>query len=106
MRFDASSGRLTDFGMIKDVREVVVDSSKLFQTSGCSGHDSEISACNRPSDGGYSLIPVYLQCPQHGAGTSTDPGRRYDIFDEEASKNEAITPCFRESVAGGKEFIK
>ena len=47
MRFDAS-GRLTDFGMDRDALEALVDSGKPFQTSGCPGHDNDISACNRP----------------------------------------------------------
>ena len=47
MRFDAS-GRLTDFGMERDAREVLVDAGKPFQISDCPGHDNDISACNRP----------------------------------------------------------
>lgn len=51
MRFDAS-GRLIDFGMDRDALEVLVDSGNPFQTTGCPGHDNEISACNRPYGGG------------------------------------------------------
>jgi biotin synthase len=47
MRFDAL-GRLTYFGMDRDAQEALVDFGKPFQTSGCPGHDIEISACNRP----------------------------------------------------------
>jgi biotin synthase len=65
MRFDAS-GRLTDFGMDRDALEVLVDSGKPFQISGCPGHDNEISACNRSYGGGYSLIPVCPQCQRRG----------------------------------------
>jgi biotin synthase-related radical SAM superfamily protein len=47
MRFDAL-GRLTDFGMDRNALEALVDFGKPFQTSGCPGHDNDISACNRP----------------------------------------------------------
>jgi len=39
---------LTDFGIDKDALEVLEDSGKPFQTSGCPGHDNEISACDLP----------------------------------------------------------
>jgi biotin synthase len=47
MRFDAS-GRLTDFGMDRDMLEVLVDSGNPFQTSNCPGHNNDIPTCNRP----------------------------------------------------------
>ena len=47
MWFDAS-GRLTDFGLDQEKLEALVRSGKPFQTSGCRGHDNEVSACNRP----------------------------------------------------------
>jgi biotin synthase len=47
MRFDAL-GRLTDFGMGRDMLEVLVDSGNPFQTSSCPGHDNDIFTCNRP----------------------------------------------------------
>ena len=34
--------------MDRDALEALVDSGKPFQTSGCSGHDNDIYACNRP----------------------------------------------------------
>ena len=42
------SGRVVDFGMEPACLEVLIDLGKPFQTSGCPGHDHEISACNRP----------------------------------------------------------
>jgi biotin synthase-related radical SAM superfamily protein len=47
MRFDAA-GRVVDFGFEPTQLAALIDSGKPFQTSGCPGHDAEISACNRP----------------------------------------------------------
>ena len=47
MRFDAS-GRLIDYGFDQRKLESLIDSGKPFQTSGCPGHQDDISACNRP----------------------------------------------------------
>ena len=47
MRFD-EAGRVVDIGVDAVRLEVLIDSGKPFQTSGCPGHDDEISACNRP----------------------------------------------------------
>jgi lipoyl synthase len=48
MRFD-DAGRVQDFGLPADKIDVLINSGKPFQTSGCPGaDDEEISACNRP----------------------------------------------------------
>ncbi|MGE5241158.1 MAG: radical SAM protein, partial [Bacteroidota bacterium] len=47
MRFD-ETGRVVDFGVDAARLEALIESGKPFQTSGCPGHDDEISACNRP----------------------------------------------------------
>jgi len=47
MRFD-SAGKLLDFGVKDSVLRDITKSGIPFQTSGCPGHDEEISACNRP----------------------------------------------------------
>lgn len=47
MRFD-ETGRVVDFGVDTAQLTALIDSGKPFQTSGCPGHDDEISACNRP----------------------------------------------------------
>ncbi|MHB8624159.1 MAG: radical SAM protein [Sulfuricaulis sp.] len=47
MRFDAN-GRVIYFGLDQDKLDALIRSGKPFQTSGCPGHENEISACNRP----------------------------------------------------------
>ncbi len=42
-----SSGRITDFGLLEDQFNQVIDSGKPFETSGCPGEDGQV-ACNRP----------------------------------------------------------
>lgn len=66
MWFDAS-GRLTDFGLDRSVLEALVDSGKPFQTSGCPGHNNDISACSRPYGDSMPAdirsFPFTLGCP-------------------------------------------
>ena len=99
MRFDAS-GRLTDFGMDRDVREVVVDSGKPFQTSGCPGMTTRFPPAIVPLVGDIRSFPFAFNARDVALVRRQIQGVDVNIFDEEASKNEAITPCFRESVAG------
>ncbi|MFZ5555376.1 MAG: radical SAM protein [Pseudomonadota bacterium] len=48
MRFD-DAGRVVEFGLPGDELEILIESGKPFQTSGCPGKDDEeVSACNRP----------------------------------------------------------
>jgi biotin synthase len=42
-----TSGRLSDFGLLRDELDQIIDSGKPFETSGCPGEDGEV-ACNRP----------------------------------------------------------
>jgi len=82
MRFDAA-GRLTDFGMDRDARKVLVDSGKPFQTSGCPGHGKEISA----------LIVSMAGVSAHSRLPSMTATRRWSIG------------RFRETVAGAKNCL-
>jgi biotin synthase len=47
MQFDAA-GRLVDYGVDRQALEVIVQTGKPFQTSGCPGRQDDASACNRP----------------------------------------------------------
>lgn len=47
MAFD-DAGRVTDFGVSKEVLEKEIAAGTPFRTSGCPGKDDEVSACNRP----------------------------------------------------------
>lgn len=47
MAFD-DAGRVTDFGVPKEVLEKEIAAGTPFRTSGCPGKDDEVSACNRP----------------------------------------------------------
>lgn len=47
MRFD-DAGKLTDYGLPQTEVERLIQSGKPFRTSGCSGKENEVSACNRP----------------------------------------------------------
>ena len=47
MAFD-EAGRVVDFGVAEGELASIVNAGKPFRTSGCSGKEAEISACNRP----------------------------------------------------------
>ena len=46
MTFDAS-GRIRDFGILREKIDAVIDTGEPFRTSGCEGYDGQV-ACNRP----------------------------------------------------------
>ncbi|HKI64167.1 MAG TPA: radical SAM protein [Burkholderiales bacterium] len=47
MAFD-EAGRVTDFGVAREVLEQEIAAGTPFRTSGCPGKNDEVSACNRP----------------------------------------------------------
>lgn len=47
MRFD-EEGRVSDFGVQREMLEALINSGTPFRTSGCPGKEDDVSACNRP----------------------------------------------------------